>query len=429
MNEDLVVLADGQVMGQVSRKGQRLTFEYDPAWLAFPGAFPLSTSMPMVVAEHGHAVVEAFLWGLLPDNDAVLTRWGQRFGVSPRNPFKLIAHVGEDVAGALQFVRPDRVAALADVPDGPVVTWLDDGALDERIRLLLADASAGRRAGDHGQFSLAGAQPKTALYRDPDSGRWGIPEGRTPTTHILKPATGAFDGFAVNEHFCLCLAASLGLPAVESQVIRCDQSMVIVTERYDRVTINGWPHRRHQEDFCQALAVPPQKKYQNQGGPSAKAIGAVLWDLSVKPMDDVWCFAESLALNWLIGGTDGHAKNYSLLLGPSGDVRLAPLYDIASSLPYPDHIVPEKATLAIRVGRDYRVRDIKRSNWESCARELRLGPGDMIERIHGLIDRLPGHAAQCAGALSEEGLDDPIVHRLVDAISGHANRCRDALAG
>ena len=108
MSDSLTVVAEGRVMGEVVLRGDRLSFRYEPDWQASENAFPLSLSMPLIVKEHGHRVVEAFLWGLLPDNDAVLSRWGRRFRVSPRNPFRLIEHVGEDCAGAVQFVRSDR---------------------------------------------------------------------------------------------------------------------------------------------------------------------------------------------------------------------------------------------------------------------------------------------------------------------------------
>ena len=136
--------------------------------------------------------MERFLWGLLPDNDRVLENWGKRFQVSPRNPFRLIANVGEDCAGAVQFVRPDRLAKLRREPGAREIAWLTEDEIAERLRVLRADHSAWRAAADTGQFSLAGAQPKTALLFQ--NGRWGIPSGRTPTTHILKPPTGEWDG-------------------------------------------------------------------------------------------------------------------------------------------------------------------------------------------------------------------------------------------
>lgn len=427
MSSKLIAIADGEVMGEITYGGGRMVFRYDPAWQDSESAFPLSLAMPLVVGEHGHAATEAFLWGLLPDNETVLQRWGQRFRVSARNPFRLLEHVGEDCAGAVQFVKPERVDLLLRSSRKPSVSWISDKDLGERMELLVQDAAATRLGGDSGQFSLAGAQPKLALYKEEDSGRWGIPEGRTPTTHILKPSTGSFDGQTENEHFCLQLARQLGFVAANSWVIVSGKIPVIVIERYDRLRKGVRVHRIHQEDMCQALGVLPHRKYQNQGGPSPKQITELLYTQSSNPADDVRRFADSLILNWLIGGTDGHAKNFSLLLGVKQQVRLAPLYDVASSLPYPQQIQPGKATLALKIGGEYRLQRIDRRNWESCASELRLPPKDLLHRIQHFAETLPGAAKDTAHQLESSGITHPIVPKLVDALGNHCQNCIDAL--
>lgn len=254
--DELVTLLDGRVVGHVrqDRQGQ-LRFAYEEAWRDGPGAYPLSLSIPLSRREHGDPVVRPYLEGLLPDNDGVLARWGSRFHVSARNPFALLAHVGEDCAGAVQLVPPERLPELLARADPPVL-WLDEAGVAARLRELRGDASAWREASDPGYFSLPGAQAKTALLlRD---GRWGVPSGRTPTTHILKPPLGAFDGFAENEHLCLRLAAALGIPSTRSEVARFGDEVAIVVERYDRVSVDGRLVRIHQEDFCQALGVSPR---------------------------------------------------------------------------------------------------------------------------------------------------------------------------
>src|SRR6202043_1593433 len=113
--------------------------------------------------------------------------------------------------------------------------WLDEAAVAERLRLLRADPSAGREAKDTGQFSLAGAQPKTPLLFE--NGRWGVPSGRVPTSHILKPPTGEFDGHAENEHFSLELARALGLAVPNSAIMHFENEIAIVVERYDRISV------------------------------------------------------------------------------------------------------------------------------------------------------------------------------------------------
>ena len=160
---ELVTLLDGKEVGRVQNDARgRLTFVYDDTWRQADGAYPLSLSMPLAAEEHGHAVITAFLWGLLPDNEQVLARWAAKFQVSARNVFALISHVGEDCAGAVQFVTPERLSAIRGGKEDQV-EWLDEAEIATRLRTLREDHAAWRLPRDTGQFSLAGAQPKTAL--------------------------------------------------------------------------------------------------------------------------------------------------------------------------------------------------------------------------------------------------------------------------
>ena len=428
MSDSLMVMADGVRMGTVSRDGKRLGFQYDSRWLESERRYPLSLSMPLVLKEHPHSVIEPFLLGLLPDNPRILEEWGRRFQVSPRNAFNIISHVGEDCAGAVQFLRDEREHQQATGPQPSRVNWIDDQELSRRLTLLLENHGSTRLAGDSGQFSLAGAQPKLALHRHPVSGAWGVPEGSTPTTHILKPATGEFGGHAENEHFCLLLAAAIGLRTCQSSVIHFAGHAVIVIERYDRLWRGDRCHRVHQEDICQSLAIHPDRKYQNDGGPGARDIAALLRDQSTETAIDLAAFADALIFNWLIAGTDAHAKNFSLLIAPGPQIRLAPLYDLASALPYPQRIDLQKAKLAMKIGGSYRLREIRRSHWESCARDLRMPANDIIARAESMIERMAQAVPQVAGLLHAEGIDEPVVGRLVDALAAHSRVCLERLA-
>jgi len=276
----------------------------------------------------------------------------------------LIANVGEDCAGAIQFVRPERVEGVLTGTTADVL-WLNESEVAERLRLLAKDHGAWRTERDTGQFSLAGAQPKTALLFQND--RWGVPSGRTPTTHILKPPIAGFHGRAENEHFCLILASKLGMVVPLSKVRRFEEQIAIVVQRYDRISTKEGLRRVHQEDICQSLGLPPSKKYEAEGGPGAANVVNLLERSSIKPQEDVESFVNALAFNWLIGESDGHAKNYSVLLSAAGAMRLAPLYDLASALAYPD-IDPKKIKLAMKIGGSYRLRDIGRRNWKKLVR-------------------------------------------------------------
>jgi serine/threonine-protein kinase HipA len=426
MTSELVALLDGKEIGRVHNDARgRLTFVYNDEWRKAPDAYPLSLSMPLAAKEHGPSVIRAFLWGLLPDNEIVLGRWATKFQVSARNVFALISHVGEDCAGAVQFVTPERLDAIRSVKEDKV-EWLGEPDIAKRLQMLRDDHAAWRLPRDTGQFSLAGAQPKTALLLQ--NKRWGIPSGRIPTTHILKPPTGHFDGHSENEHFCLMLARNLGLPSAQSQVMRFEKEIAIVIERYDRQHKGNEIVRIHQEDICQALGIVPTERYQNEGGPSAADIVELLRTSSTDRETDVNTFVDAIGFNWLIAGTDAHAKNYSLLLGGGPLVRLAPLYDVASILPY-DEFDMQKLKLAMKVGGEYKLSLIGLRHWQKFARETRLNADELIARLGSMAKQLPEEADDARKRAQAEGLDKAIIDRLATRLIERAGECERVLAG
>lgn len=272
---DLNVLLSNRLAGYLGQDANgHPTFRYADSWRQTPGAYPLSLALPLTENSAPSGPLSAVLWGLLPDNEALLQRWASRFHVSSRNPVALLSHVGEDCAGAVQFVRSERLAAiLAGEDDRQEPLPSHEGA--QRLQRIRVDQIAARQPDDVGQFSLAGAQPKIALMQRDDGG-WAIPAGRVPNTHILKPPSGDYDGFVENEVFCLRLAGQLGMSAASTEMIWMEDAQAIAVTRFDRVrTAHGW-QRVHQEDFCQALGVMPHIKYQNQGGPGPADLARVL---------------------------------------------------------------------------------------------------------------------------------------------------------
>lgn len=429
MAETLTAIAIRRVMGTLRRARGQLTFAYDSAWRSDPEAFPLSLSMPLAAVEHKHAAVDAFLWGLLPDNDRVIERWARSFHVSARNPFGLLANVGEDCAGAVQFAREDRVEAL--LGSGPAkIDWLEEADIADRLKLLREDHAAVRLPHDVGQFSLAGAQPKTAFFLDGQ--RIGVPSGRTPTTHIFKPPTADFDGHAENEHFCLVLARTLGLAAAASEVRRFGDEVAIVVERFDRLrvpsrSIADSVQRIHQEDCCQALGKPPELKYQSHGGPTLADIVQLVRAYSTAGLADVWRFIDALLFNWLIGGTDAHAKNYALLLGGRSEARLAPLYDLGSALPY-KQLDPRRLKLAMKMGTSYKLHDIGRYQLRKLARAIGLDPDELLERARAMTAKLPDAVTTVREHVRSEELEHPILDHLAARLSERATACAQQLA-
>jgi len=423
MTDSLVVILEDRVAGTLARaSGGRLTFTYSEVYRQREGATPLSLSMPTQVATHPDRAITAWLWGLLPDNDAVLRRWAREFQVSASSPFSLLGtQVGEDCPGAVRFSRPEHVErALTRTGD---VSWLTEEQVAERLRELRRDSTAWLGESFTGQFSLAGAQAKTALLlRD---GRWGVPAGAAATTHILKPAVTGFDDHDLNEHLCLDAARRAGLTAARTQIASFAEQTAVVVTRYDRHLAAEGVTRVHQEDLCQALAVASTRKYQNEGGPGVKEIAALLRRAMAPRVAQaaVWAFADALIWNWLIAGTDAHAKNYSLLLA-GNQVRLAPLYDIASALPYGMH--ERKLRLAMKIGGDYRLLPYD-NPWPAAARDLGLDAGALVDRVIELIDRAPDAFADAAGADDVTRLERQLPGRLLELVAERATRCRKLL--
>jgi serine/threonine-protein kinase HipA len=425
MSNELIALLDGKAVGSVNRDARgRLRFIYKDDWRNAPDAYPLSLSIPLGAKEHGRSVVEAYLWGLLPDNERVLGRWAAKFHVSARNVFALIAHVGEDCAGAVQFVTPERLDDIRS-GKGDKIEWLDEWEIAKRLETLRKDHAAWRLPSDTGQFSLAGVQPKTALLLQND--RWGIPSGRLPTTHILKPPTGQFDGHAENEHICLMLARAFGLPAAQTKVARFKDEIAIVIERYDRLPKGNDIIRVHQEDVCQALGMMPTKKYQNEGGPSPLDIIQLLRTYSTEREEDLDTFIGALGFNWLIAGTDAHAKNFSLLLS-GRRIRLAPLYDIASILPY-DGFDMRKVKFAMKIGSEYKLSRIGLRQWQRFAREAHVDLDQLITRLAAMVRQLPDEVSAARVRAREQGLDAPIIERLAAQLIERAGECARRLGG
>lgn len=419
MSDVLVVLLGDLVVGTVTRlTGGRLRFDYDEAYREHPASTPLSLSMPISVRSHSDRAISVWLWGLLPDSPAVLERWARKFHASPRSPFSLLSTpVGHDCAGAVRFASPEGIDDLLRRTGH--VDWLSEKDIAERLRALREDHTAWLGRDFTGQFSLAGAQAKTALLKDGE--RWGVPSGSAATSHILKPAVAGLDDHDLNEHLCLDAARRAGLTVARTTIARFGEESAIVVERYDRRTVDGLLKRIHQEDICQALGVPPSSKYQNEGGPGPLEIARLLSSAMPPRIVDeaIWRFFDALAWNWLIGGTDAHAKNYSLLLS-GAQVRLAPLYDIASALPYDTH--ERTLRLAMKIGGDYRLASY-RNPWPAAARELDLDVDRALERVCRLAEIAPGAFSDAASDPAVAQLGRSLPARLVDLVGERTRRC------
>ena len=417
MSKELRVLINDREIGTIIQlKTGRFRFTYDDEWRASKLATPLSLSMPLTAKEHGDKAIMPYLWGLLPDNEATLSQIGRRFNVNPRNPFSLISVLGEDLQGAVQIVPLEQVAELRR-REG--TTLLSIEKLTESFAELMRDPSAIQFTENGGQFSLAGAQRKKSLYLV--GNKWYEPRGRTPSTHILKPNIDGLPGQVENEMFCIRLARKLGLPAPQCWVEYFGDLPVIVVERYDRQRYNGRKllkinnkggqvHRVHQEDMCQALKIQTAIKYQRDGGPNMKSIMQLLSSSSKQGVDRDR-FMRACAYNFAIAGTDAHAKNYGLLIAPGGRFRLAPLYDIASWLPYSKHHTNRK--LAMSVDGEYRYDRIMPRHWQAEAKKCGYAREKAVEHVRDILAHLPDMADQLHSTIKAEGLHTVELDELV----------------
>jgi len=424
---ELEVVIEGDLIGRVRmNKAGRLSFDYESGWRGSTSGYSLSVSMRLADITYSHSAVWPYLWNLLPENPNILQRWGQQFHVSSSNPFKLLKFVGADVPGAAQFLPPAAYAAV-QAQHAPSIDWINLDELAQRLAQLQSDAAAVRRPGDRGKMTLPGAQAKTAFCWDEQRNRWGVPSGRAPTTHIIKPAVPGFDGLVENEHLCQDVARRLGLFAARTSVLTLNETTYIVIERFDRLPPlrgSAFMRRVHQEDMCQALGLLPGAKYQQDGGPGVPDIVALIRRVGSDPDTDVYRFIDANAFNWLIGGTDAHAKNYSLLIGAGDEIRLSPLYDLSSQLPYPELI---DQRVAMKIGDTYDIPLIGFGEWQAlasaCAVELEL----LMNRLRQLADALPDAVSAARNQALADGLNHEVITTLADLLIQHAKARRATL--
>lgn len=409
-----VVLYERRV-GRVEQSASgRRTFSYDRDYLSEPDATPLSLSMPLSGGTYAARRIDPFLLGLLPDNVEVRERWGSQFGVNGANPFALLEHMGADCAGAVEFTNGsvDEMLARAGV-----LTTISDDEIGARLKALRSDDSAWTVPGE--RWSLAGAQGKFALAQS--DGVWCEATGAAPSTHIVKPGVVGYREQALNEHVCMVTARALGLSAARTDYTEFAGEPALVVTRYDRRrTAAGFVLRVHQEDVCQALSVFPHRKYEASGGPTAARIARLLRDVATDPGADVVRFVQALAFNYLLGAPDAHAKNYSLLLA-GRQVRLAPLYDVASALPYePSWAGHELDQAAMGVGGRKVFGTVEGRHWDKLAHQCGLDREQVREIVTRLASSIPEALEAAFAPYRTSGLRERMLARV-------AHLCRTTL--
>lgn len=349
----LNVFLNARLVGQLRRQTSgAIEFQYDTDWLGWEHTLPLSLSLPLREDRYIGDPVIAVFDNLLPDAEPIRRRVAEHVHADGYDAYSLLAKVGRDCVGALQFLPEGHEPGPAGEIDSRIIR-------EAEIAAKIGDLAAtplGVDEDEEFRISLAGAQEKTALLRW--KGKWRVPRGTTPTTHILKPQIGHLPtGIDLtqgveNEYLCMKLTAAFGLPTATVEMADFGDRRVLVVERFDRRwTTDKRLLRLPQEDCCQALSVPPTRKYEADGGPGIAAVLDLLKG-SDDPTSDRRFFLAAQIMFWLLGATDGHAKNFSIFLRPGGRFRPTPLYDVMSTQPARDagQLQKNKMKLALAVG-------------------------------------------------------------------------------
>ncbi|MEX0409778.1 type II toxin-antitoxin system HipA family toxin [Aquibium sp. LZ166] len=391
--EPLRVYLNNRLVGFLNKETSgAIDFWYDQSWLDWEHALPISLSLPLRETPFRGEPVIAVFDNLLPDSDALRRRVAEKVGARGTDAYSMLAAIGHDCVGALQFIAGDDAAMdTTGTIKGEIV---DDEAIDKLLRGL-AQAPLGLSRDDEFRISIAGAHEKTALlWHD---GKWLKPHGTTPTTHIFKTQIGTLpNGIDLsnsieNEFYCLKFLEAFGLPVNNAEIRTFGKTKALVIERFDRRwTSDGRLLRLPQEDCCQALSVPPTLKYQSDGGPAMVAILDLLKGGDT-PAEDQAAFIKAQILFWLLGATDGHAKNFSVFLGSGGTYQLTPFYDVLTAQPSFDshQIQRKKMKLAMSVGdsRHYRIDQIHARHFIQTGAEAGLPKSLVPDAIQEIAAR------------------------------------------
>lgn len=410
-----VYLFDDLVGRLAQDDGGQMVFDYDESWLTSPRAAPLSQSLPPRAIRFRNKECRGFFAGILPEESKreIIAR---NLGISARNDYAMLERIGGECAGAVTFMPAGQPLPARE----PGYRTLSQEELVAIIRELpLRPLLAGEKGV---RLSLAGAQDKVAVRVE--DGSISLPLGNAPSTHILKPGVERFEGVVHNEAFCMMLAAAAGLPSAPVEIRSVDGLDYLLVERYDRhhrVGPDGAQivERLHQEDFCQALGIVSEHKYQKEGGPSLKQCFGLVRSVSSAPVLDLRHLLDAVIFNWLVGNNDAHGKNFSLLYRGMGtervETRLAPLYDIVSTVAYPEL----SGDMAMKIGDQYSSERVTPKEIEKLAEEAELGKPLVKRRVSELAEIL-------LETLLVIDASEPVAKKVASLIRERTERARKA---
>ena len=405
MAHQLEVWFFGDHVGNIGLVDGRLSFSYSPGWLSKPDAIALSASLPLQSDNFDDRKSRPFFAGLLPEGD-MRRLLAQQFQISRQNDFALLGHIGGECAGAVTFMEPGQ--KLPGSSEGNDVQWLID---DELIEILDELPRRPMMAGKDGiRLSLAGVQDKLPVVFD--GARIGLPINGAPSSHILKPAIQAVEHSVQNEGFCMALADAMKLKPAKSKVHHIQDRSFLLVERYDRrIDENGRRQRIHQEDFCQALSIVPEMKYQNEGGLDLAQCFELVRRITRPSAPQVLRLLDFVIFNALIGNHDAHGKNFSLLYSGKTPV-LAPFYDTLSTAVYP-RLTPK---MAMKIGTKYKFTEVQARHWEQFAEAVGLTKAQARRRILEIAKSLPNTARKLQADTSQGFSGNTVIEQIVTLI-------------
>ena len=418
----IAVLIGAHLAGELDLGNGQPVFRYDPGYRR-QADVPLSVLFPLASDRAEGEKLHNWLQGLLPDDPGILDALCAEHDLARSDALGLLdTPMGADCAGAVRFCPPGGVAALQTdtggqepIDDAGIADWLNRMETDPARRAYRTDGA------DSG-FSIAGIQPKVALRRS-NSG-WVVPKGALPTTHLIKASRNhRWPHEAIIEHLTMRTAAGCGIPTAHTEIAQCSGREVIIVERFDRFA--GGTARVHQEDMCQALGLPPRLKYQRDGGPSPEDIAALLRTADPDLADEnTTRLLDNLLYQWITASTDCHAKNLGILHPGDGTVRLSPLYDVCSWLPYRKGRFEKKIQLAMKIGTDYSLKTADTPDGlHRTADRLGIDPASAIRRAAEIATVIPAALASAISDLPAEiaALDE--VKALRSELPDRARRC------
>ena len=376
-------------------------FTYDSAYLKDPAAVALSISLPLEEMSFNPVKTRNFFDGMLPEG-FIRHSLAERMHLDENDYISILSNLGRECIGAVRISKEDEVSAEKYIP-----------VTDREIEQLAAEGAAiSTEIVTKTHLSLAGASGKVGLYYDPGSDTWYLPVGTAPSTHIVKQSHVRYKGIVANERLSMLTAAKCGIDTAESFIVNtgaaAESEVLYATKRYDRIITDSSekigtlvrPNRLHQEDFAQALGISSSQKYEKAEDHYMAQMFKVLREYSADPIQDQLKLWDRVIFNYLIGNTDSHIKNYSLLYSPDmRSIRLAPAYDIVSTVVY------ENSTreMSMKIGNAIGIDDVTSESFEQAASDIGLGRSLAMKRYDMMFNRFENSLREAADELNEEG--------------------------